>query len=136
MALVFACYVGVLELNSDTSTSNFDRQIHTLDGHYSRNVDGSSKRVAKPSRSNLSVNYEAEGQKGDCPVCLENTDIIKPFRCDHGVCENCFEGMQKAHNTGNTYDMEFDGQIVHINYPVHLVCPQCRAESKTQIPTQ
>jgi len=53
---------------------------------------------------------EASGL-GQCSVCLNNLELIKPYKCDHGICSSChteWMGQQEA-----SHDMK-------------TTCPQCR----------
>jgi len=31
---------------------------------------------------------------GDCPICLESSQLIRRYNCSHGVCESCFARCQ------------------------------------------
>lgn len=34
--------------------------------------------------------------EGDCPICLESSQLIRRYNCSHGVCDLCFRGCQST----------------------------------------
>ena len=53
--------------------------------------------------------YLCSDQKGECCVCMEDTNTIT--ECGHHLCVNCLANMYKHDK----------------NYEVNLLCPYCRA---------
>lgn len=95
--------------------------------YYAFNIPEASE---APEVSEVSEVPKASELPEECPVCLESKNVIKPFKCDHGLCPDCFSGMRRAHAQGAQDNVNLGFIQVPVNYPVNLVCPLCRAELK------
>jgi hypothetical protein len=42
----------------------------------------------------------------ECPICLNNSTMVNPYRCGHGICNNCYIRCIQTNNNSCCYCRE------------------------------
>jgi hypothetical protein len=42
----------------------------------------------------------------ECPICLNNSTMINPYRCGHGICNDCYIRCRQTNNNSCCYCRE------------------------------
>jgi hypothetical protein len=42
----------------------------------------------------------------ECPICLTNSTMINPYRCGHGICNDCYIRCRQTNNNSCCYCRE------------------------------
>ena len=103
-------------------------------GVIAKNLSNNPQAQVQPQAAKIDLKgkYKIEEAKSDCPICAnEGVDVVKPFKCEHALCEECLEGMCKANAAGNDHEMlayinGVGNALIRNHYDINLVCPQCR----------
>ena len=112
-AVIIAVVCAIATMNVITLLSQYQNRNRM---HVFNNQE---KDVAAPS---LKGKYKIQDKQDDCPVCLETTYVVKPFKCNHSICEDCLNKWATRRAQNRVYDENYIPVRCKAN------CPTCRAE--------